>query len=82
MARIQQQKVSSEDAYKILKICGREGTLYTELIDEIWTVLKNKVTLDVTHYNVLLKIYVEQEKDIDPVKILEEMVKAGIEPNR
>lgn len=82
LANIQTQKVTSMDSLNILRCCGREGTLHTELIDDIWAVLKKKVTLDVSHYNALLHVYNTKEIDFDPVNVLEEMLNANIEPNR
>lgn len=82
LIRIREQEISSLDATNILKSCGREGTLHAELVDEIWAVLKNKVSLDITHFNALLKVHIDKEKNFEPVKLLEEMLNAGIEPNR
>lgn len=82
LTSIQVQKLTSLDSLNILRICGREGTLHTELIDDIWAVLKKKVTLDVSHYNALLHAYTTKEMDFDPVNVLEEMLNANIEPNR
>lgn len=82
MSRVQKQEVTSQEAFDILKICGREGTLNTELTDEIWAVLKNKVTLSISHYNALLKGYIDTEKDFNPEELIQEILNAGIEPNR
>lgn len=80
--RIRKQDVTSQEAFDILKICGSEGTLHTELVDEIWAALKNKVTPNITHYNALLKGYIDTEKDFKPDEVLQEILNAGIEPNR
>lgn len=63
-------------------MCGREETLHTELIDEIWATLKNKVTFDVSHYNALLESYIDTEKDFRPEEIMQKILDAGIVPNQ
>lgn len=74
--------MSSPEACVILKSCDREGISHINLIDEIWTALKNQVSLDITHYNALLNIYINHEMDFDPAKLLEEMKNADIARNR
>lgn len=40
------------------------------------------VSLDITHYNALLRVYLENEYDFSPTEFLADLEKRGIEPNR
>lgn len=62
--------------------CGRQGTLHTEVLNEIWAALKNKVSPDIALYNVLLKVYIDKKIDFEPEKLLQEISDASIKPNR
>lgn len=62
--------------------CGRQGTLHTDLLDEIWAALKSKVSPDIALYNDLLKVYIDKMIDFEPAKLLQEILDASIEPNR
>lgn len=79
--RIQKDNLSSREAFDVLKCCGRVATLHPALMEEIWTELKNKAQLDIGHYNLLLKVYIDKEMHFEPVKVLEEMLMADLEPN-
>lgn len=38
--------------------------------------------MDVSHYNALLRVYIENEHSFSPAQFLEEMEKKGLQPNR
>lgn len=40
------------------------------------------VTLDISHYNALLRVYLENDYAFAPSQILSEIEKSGLEPNR
>lgn len=55
----------------------------TGLVQEIWKTLnKLNVAMDVSHYNALLRVYLENEHQFSPTKFLADMQSKGIEPNR
>lgn len=67
------------------------GSLLTEelpevrnkLVQEVWdTLLKFNVPLDISHYNTLLRVYIENGHEFSPIEFLSALEKAGIEPNR
>lgn len=50
---------------------------------ELWKLLEDKkVALDVSHYNALLRIHVENEHNVSPTDFLSWMEGKGIAPNR
>lgn len=40
------------------------------------------ITLDISHYNALLRVYLENEHPFVPTELLAELEQKGIEPNR
>ncbi|XP_071485647.1 leucine-rich PPR motif-containing protein, mitochondrial-like [Diadema antillarum] len=55
----------------------------TALASNIWDKLKQLgSTYDVTHYNALLKVYLQNEHQFSPTDFLARMETCGIEPNR
>ena len=60
------------------------GKLRTsKLVEPLWElILSRKVQLDVSHYNTLLKVYIDNNHDFSPVDILAKLTENNIEPNR
>lgn len=55
----------------------------TALVQEIWKTLNNlSVAMDVSHYNALLRVYLENEHEFSPTDFLADLQTKGIEPNR
>lgn len=55
----------------------------TSLVQEIWKTLNNlKVPMDISHYNALLRVYLENEHPFSPTEFLTDLESKGIEPNR
>lgn len=55
----------------------------TKLVQEIWNTLnKLNISIDISHYNALLRVYLENEHPFSPTDILSELEDKGIEPNR
>uniref|UniRef100_A0A670XQZ4 Leucine rich pentatricopeptide repeat containing n=1 Tax=Pseudonaja textilis TaxID=8673 RepID=A0A670XQZ4_PSETE len=53
----------------------------TALAHTMWTKLKG-VVFDVSHYNALLKVYLQNEHDFSPEVFLTKMEEANVQPNR
>lgn len=55
----------------------------TALVQEIWKTLNSlSVAMDVSHYNALLRVYLENEHSFSPAEFLADLEAKGIEPNR
>lgn len=55
----------------------------TQLVQGIWNVLLERgVPLDISHYNALLRVYIENEHQFSPAEFLNELEKKGLQPNR
>ena len=55
----------------------------TKLVKQIWRLFeKLKVPLDISHYNALLRVYLENEHSFDPMEFLATLNSKAIEPNR
>ncbi|KAM5292635.1 leucine-rich PPR motif-containing protein, mitochondrial [Ctenodactylus gundi] len=78
----------SNQALLLLRSCGSllpELRLEerTEFVHQIWDKLqKLGAVYDVSHYNALLKVYLQNEHKFSPTDFLEKMEKANIQPNR
>ncbi|XP_065220787.1 leucine-rich PPR motif-containing protein, mitochondrial-like [Planococcus citri] len=82
------RSASSAQSAMIIRCCGNliseeSPEKRTELVQEIWNILeKLGVPLDVSHYNALLKVYLENEYQWTPTEILADLERKGFEPNR
>lgn len=55
----------------------------TTLVQDIWNTLgKLNVSMDISHYNALLRVYLENEHPFSPTEFLADLESKGIEPNR
>lgn len=55
----------------------------TSLVQEIWKTLDNlNVPMDISHYNALLRVYLENEHTFSPTEFLADLQSKGVEPNR
>lgn len=55
----------------------------TALVQKIWqTLIDRKVSIDVSHYNSLLRVYLENEHPFSPTQFLADLEANGVEPNR
>ncbi|XP_038214658.1 leucine-rich PPR motif-containing protein, mitochondrial [Zerene cesonia] len=80
--------ITSSQSLLVIRCCGElvpeelpeQRTL---LVQKIWNVLTERgIPMDVSHYNALLRVYLENEHTFSPAKFLEEMEKKGLQPNR
>lgn len=55
----------------------------TLLVQKIWNILTERgIPMDISHYNALLRVYIENEHPFSPAQFLEELENKGIQPNR
>ncbi|XP_068632296.1 leucine-rich PPR motif-containing protein, mitochondrial [Battus philenor] len=80
--------ITSSQSLLVIRCCGDlvpeelpvERTL---LVQKIWSVLTERgIPMDISHYNALLRVYIENEHSFSPAKFLEELEQKGLEPNR
>ncbi|XP_015588868.1 leucine-rich PPR motif-containing protein, mitochondrial isoform X2 [Cephus cinctus] len=82
------KKLSSTQALMLISCCGNllvDETPDTRLatVKEIWNLIEHlDVPVDISHYNALLKVYLENEYSFSPLNFLVELEKRNIEPNR
>ncbi|XP_075781537.1 leucine-rich PPR motif-containing protein, mitochondrial isoform X2 [Pelodiscus sinensis] len=78
----------SNQALLLLRSCGSllpEVPLFerTELAHMIWSKLQELgAVYDASHYNALLKVYLQNEHKFSPTEFLSQMEKAKVQPNR
>ncbi|XP_077138500.1 leucine-rich PPR motif-containing protein, mitochondrial [Ranitomeya variabilis] len=81
-------KPNSNQAWFFLRACGSlmpETALVerTEVATNIWTKLKDLgVEFNVTHYNTLLDVYIQNEHVFSPTEFLANMEAANVEPDQ
>lgn len=52
-------------------------------VQKVWHTLNDlNVPMDISHYNALLKVYVENEYSFYPTEFMASMELKGVEPNR
>ncbi|XP_074142805.1 leucine-rich PPR motif-containing protein, mitochondrial [Sminthopsis crassicaudata] len=79
---------SSNLALLLLRSCGSllpelKSSERTEFVHKIWDKLQELgVTYDISHYNALLKVYLQNEHEFSPTDFLAKMEEANIQPNR
>ncbi|KAI5639901.1 bicoid stability factor [Phthorimaea operculella] len=80
--------ITSSQSLLIIRCCGElvpeelpeQRTL---LVQKIWNVLQERgVPMDISHYNALLRVYLENEHPFSPAYFLEELEMKGLQPNR
>lgn len=82
------RSATSTQSLLIIRCCGNlvpEASLEvrTQLVNEIWKTLENiGVPMDVSHYNALLRVYLENEHPFSPTEFLANLEHKGVEPNR
>ncbi|XP_022814416.1 leucine-rich PPR motif-containing protein, mitochondrial [Spodoptera litura] len=80
--------ITSSQSLLVIRCCGElvpeelpeQRTL---LVQKIWSVLIERgIPMDISHYNALLRVYIENEHQFSPAKFLEELERKGLQPNR
>lgn len=79
---------TSSQSLLVIRCCGNLvpdelPETRTKIVQEMWNTLhKLKIPMDISHYNALLRVYLENEHLFSPVDFLTELESKGIEPNR
>jgi leucine-rich PPR motif-containing protein, mitochondrial len=79
---------TSSQSLMVIRCCGNlvpeeVPETRTALVQEIWKTLNAlKVPMDISHYNALLRVYLENEHPFKPTQFLASLEEKGIEPNR
>ncbi|CAL4063698.1 unnamed protein product, partial [Meganyctiphanes norvegica] len=82
------ERASSSQSLLLIRCCGSVlpevvPEERTKLVQNLWTTLiQLKVPLDISHYNALLRVYVENEHKFSPLELLAELEQRDIKPNR
>lgn len=80
--------ITSSQSLLVIRCCGElvpeelpeQRTL---LVQKIWSVLTERgIPMDISHYNALLRVYIENEHAFSPAQFLEELERKGLQPNR
>lgn len=83
-----QRSATSSQSLLVIRCCGNlvpeeMPEVRTALVQEIWKTLNTlKVPMDISHYNALLRVYLENEHPFSPTEFLSELEAKSIEPNR
>ncbi|XP_063887839.1 leucine-rich PPR motif-containing protein, mitochondrial-like [Scylla paramamosain] len=79
---------SSTQSLLLLRCCGslvpeEHPEVRNKLVQDIWNTLQELgVPLDISHYNTLLRVYLENSHKFSPTEFLAQLEKNGVEPNR
>uniref|UniRef100_A0A1B6C3W0 Pentacotripeptide-repeat region of PRORP domain-containing protein n=2 Tax=Clastoptera arizonana TaxID=38151 RepID=A0A1B6C3W0_9HEMI len=88
MKFVTQKKATSSQSLMIIRCCGNlvpeeAPEVRTQLVNQVWNTLeKLGVPMDISHYNALLRVYLENEHKFSPTQFLLTLEEKGIEPNR
>ena len=80
---------SGGQALFTLRCCGSvlvdcPGAQRQKIADEIWGIMQADTSfkMDISHYNTLLRVYLDNAKDFSPQDILTELASNELAPNR
>merc|ERR1711971_306074 len=80
---------SGGQALFTLRCCGSvlvdcPGAQRQKIADEIWGIMQADTSfkMDISHYNTLLRVYLDNDKDFSPQDILTELASNELAPNR
>uniref|UniRef100_A0A0A1WFA5 Leucine-rich PPR motif-containing protein, mitochondrial n=1 Tax=Zeugodacus cucurbitae TaxID=28588 RepID=A0A0A1WFA5_ZEUCU len=82
------RSATSSQSLLVIRCCGNlvpeeMPEVRTALVQEIWKTLNAlNVPMDISHYNALLRVYLENEHHFSPTDFLAEIESKNIEPNR
>ncbi|XP_014230719.1 leucine-rich PPR motif-containing protein, mitochondrial [Trichogramma pretiosum] len=80
--------LTTTQALHLIRCCGNfleaeNLKVRRSIAQNIWEIIKDyKIALDISHYNALLLVNLENEQDFSPADFLVELKNQGIEPNR
>lgn len=82
------RSATSSQSLMVIRCCGNLvpeelPETRTALVQEIWkTLTRLNIPMDISHYNALLRVYLENEHDFSPAEFLADLEAKGVEPNR
>ncbi|XP_055597632.1 leucine-rich PPR motif-containing protein, mitochondrial [Uranotaenia lowii] len=82
------RSASSAQSLLVIRCCGNLvpeelPEVRTALVQEIWKTLNSlNVAMDISHYNALLRVYLDNEHSFSPTEFLADLQAKGVEPNR
>ncbi len=82
------KKATSNQSLMMIRCCGElvpseNSENRTKLVQEVWKTMETlNVPFDISHYNALLRVYLENEYKFNPTEFLQELSNKGCEPNR
>lgn len=82
------RSATSSQSLMVIRCCGNLvpeelPETRTALVQEIWkTLTRLNIPMDISHYNALLRVYLENEHDFSPAEFLADLESKGVEPNR
>lgn len=82
------RSATSSQSLLVIRCCGNlvpeeMPEVRTALVQEIWKTLNAlNVPMDISHYNALLRVYLDNEHQFSPTDFLAEIESKAIEPNR
>uniref|UniRef100_A0A915K6F1 Pentatricopeptide repeat-containing protein n=1 Tax=Romanomermis culicivorax TaxID=13658 RepID=A0A915K6F1_ROMCU len=88
MLKEDNSEISSPVALKLLNFCGLNLPMYSsqrriDLLHKVWDMLQERnFKFDVSHYNTLITLYLENDHDFLPINFLATLEKNAVEPNR
>ena len=82
------ETASTTQSLLLIRCCGNlvpeePPNSRTKLVEDVWKMFEGfGVPLDVSHYNALLRVYLENEHSFDPMKFIQILEGKSIQPNR
>lgn len=82
------RSATSAQSLLVIRCCGNLvpeelPEVRTALVQEIWKTLNTlNVAMDISHYNALLRVYLDNEHQFSPTEFLADLKSKGVEPNR
>uniref|UniRef100_A0A1B0ABF4 PROP1-like PPR domain-containing protein n=1 Tax=Glossina pallidipes TaxID=7398 RepID=A0A1B0ABF4_GLOPL len=82
------RSATSSQSLMVIRCCGNlvpeeMPEVRTALVQEIWKTFNSiNVPMDISHYNALLRVYLENEHQFSPTDFLAELESKSLEPNR
>lgn len=82
------RSATSSQSLMVIRCCGNlvpeeMPEVRTALVQEIWKTLNAlNIPMDISHYNALLRVYLENEHQFSPTDFLTQLESKSIEPNR
>ncbi|XP_055641196.1 leucine-rich PPR motif-containing protein, mitochondrial [Toxorhynchites rutilus septentrionalis] len=82
------RSATSAQSLLVIRCCGNLvpeelPEVRTALVQEIWKTLQSlNVAMDISHYNALLRVYLDNEHSFSPTEFLTDLKSKGVEPNR